>query len=215
MFGLQPELQLLLRPMGFTDRDEEFVLDVKADDETSSRVVENWHSHGREIVLQAAGLKPVPWAEALRSFMSAVDGSGIWWFLVGSAALAVRGLDVAPGDIDIATDADGIGALAKVLREHLLSPVLDTRGWLICERVGRAFMHARIEIVGNVRPAADDPQPRPFGPEAASRIELVAWEGFEVPVAPLDLQLVDELSRGRRYHAAQILRAMEASAPIG
>ena len=209
VFGLQPELQLLLRPMGFTDRDEGFVLDVKADEETSRRVVENWHSHGEEIVLQAAGLKPVPWADALRSFMSAVDGSGVWWFLVGSAALAVRELDAGPGDLDIATDAMGIERLREILSDHVLSPVHDTRGWLICEYMLRAFMHARIEIVGNVRPGVDDPQPRPFGPEAASRIEHVAWEGLEVPVAPLDLQLVDELSRGRRHHPAQILRAME------
>jgi hypothetical protein len=60
----------------------------------------------------------------------------------------------------------------------------------------------------------DDPQPRPFGPEAASRIETVEWEGFKVPVAPLDLQLVDELARSRRAYAAQILRAMETSAAV-
>jgi hypothetical protein len=209
VFGLQPSFQLLLRPMGFGDRDDGFALDVDSDEQTSRRVVENWQRHGEEVVLQAAGLSSVPWADALRAFTSAVNGSGTWWFLFGSAALAARGLDAAPGDLDIATDRHGIEALKEILGEHLLSPVQDTRGWLVCEYTLRAFLHARIEIVGNVRDGVDDPQPRPFGPEAASRLERVAWEGLEVCVAPLDLQLIDELSRGRRHQAAQILRAME------
>jgi hypothetical protein len=212
--GVQPELQLVLRAVGFADRDEGFVLEVRGDERICNAVVANWEQHGEAVVEQAIGLRPVPWKDALRAFMRSVDGSGVWWFLVGSTGLAVRGLDVVPGDLDIATNGVGIQTLVQIFRDQLLTPVVDTRGWLICELEARVFLGARVDVVGNVRPAVDDPQPRPFGPEAASRIETVAWEGLEVPVAPLDLQLVDELARSRRYHAAQILRAMETGIAV-
>ncbi len=212
--GVQPELQLVLRAAGFADRDEGFLLEVRGDERICDAVVANWEQHGVAVVEQAVGLRPVPWVDALRSFLAAADRSDVWWFLVGSTGLAVRGLDVSPGDVDIATDGDGIRTLVQIFRDQLLAPVVDTHGWLISELEARLFMHARVDIVGNVRPAVDDPQPRPFGPEAASRIETVAWEGFEVPVAPLDLQLVDELSRSRRNNVAQILHAIELGTAI-
>lgn len=210
--GVQPQLQLVLRAMGFGDRDEGLALELSGDRAVRDAAIANWRKHGEVVVEQAVGLRPVPWADALRAFMRSVDRSDIWWFLVGSGGLAVRGLDVSPGDLDIATDREGIHALATIFRDQLLTPIIDTRGWLICELEARLFLGARVDVVGNVRPAIDDPQPRPFGPEAASRIESVDWEGFEVPVAPLDLQLVDELSRSRRSSAAQILRSMEMDA---
>ncbi len=209
--GVQPELQLVLRSMGFADREEGFGFEVIGDEATRDAVISNWKVHGRAVVDQAVGLRPVPWSDALRAFIRSVDGSGVWWFLVGSGGLAVRGFDVAPGDLDIATDRDGIQAIAQMFRDQLLTPIVDTRGWLICELEARLFVGARIDVVGSVRPAVDDPQPRPFGPEAASRIDTVMWEGFRVPVAPLDLQLVDEIARSRRAYAAQILRAMEVA----
>ena len=210
--GVQPELQLVLRAMGFTDRDEGFSFDVAGNKRMRKTVVANWREHGEAVVEQAVGLRPVPWTDALREFLRSVDGSNVWWFLVGSGGLAVRGFDIAPGDLDIVTDRKGIDALTKIFRDQLLTPIVDTRGWLICELEARLFLGARLDLVGEVRPAVDDPQPRPFGPQAASRPEIVRWESFEVPVAPLDLQLVDELSRSRRSSAAQILRSMEMEA---
>ncbi len=212
--GVRPELQLVLRAMGFADRDEGFSLEVAGDKRLRNAVMANWREHGVAVVEQAIGLRPVPWTDALRSFLRSFHGSKVWWFLVGSAGLAVRGFDVAPGDLDIVTDRKGIDSLTKIFRDQLLTPIVDTRGWLICELEARLFLGARLDLVGSVRPAVDDPQPRPFGPEAASRIEMVEWYGFEVPVAPLDLQLVDELSRSRRSNAAQILRSMEMGVGI-
>jgi hypothetical protein len=54
-----------------------------------------------EMVLQSAGLVAVPWEGALLEFLRRVEGSALRWWLYGSAALAVRGIEVLPGDIDI------------------------------------------------------------------------------------------------------------------
>jgi hypothetical protein len=53
------------------------------------------------MVLQSARLVPVPWEDALLALIMRLNATDIRWWLYGSAALAVRGFEVEPGDIDI------------------------------------------------------------------------------------------------------------------
>jgi hypothetical protein len=52
------------------------------------------------LLRQTARLDPAPWPEALAEVATRLGG--IDWWLAGSAALAVRGIDVAPRDLDLA-----------------------------------------------------------------------------------------------------------------
>jgi hypothetical protein len=53
------------------------------------------------MVLQRARIVPIPWEDALLEFLRRVGRSDLRWWLYGSAALALRGLDVEPGDVHI------------------------------------------------------------------------------------------------------------------
>src|SRR5258708_920533 len=46
------------------------------------------------MILQRAGIQPVPWESALQALLQRLQGQNIQWWLVGSCALAARGLDV-------------------------------------------------------------------------------------------------------------------------
>lgn len=58
---------------------------------------------------------PVPWMGALSRFARLVQHVGAEWMLVGSAATAVRGVDLVPGDLDAlvraALDVESIAAV--------------------------------------------------------------------------------------------------------
>jgi hypothetical protein len=70
------------------------------------KTFENFSAHIEDILLQHGGVEVVPWDVALDDFVRRVDGAQSKWWLSGSAALAVRGIDVAPRDLDFAvTDA--------------------------------------------------------------------------------------------------------------
>jgi hypothetical protein len=91
-----------------------------------SRHYERFAGSIERMVLQSACLVQIPWPDALLEFLRRVDGSGLHWWLYGSAALAVRGIDVEPGDIDISvSDAELLGTIFDDL---LVTPVDHSRG---------------------------------------------------------------------------------------
>jgi hypothetical protein len=57
--------------------------------------------------LQHAGLRPVRWELALKEFLARLEDAEVKRWLLGSGALAVRGLDVAPRDLDFAVSVAG------------------------------------------------------------------------------------------------------------
>jgi hypothetical protein len=164
-------------------------------------IFENFSRHIEEILLQHARLEPVPWESALREFLRRVQDVELEWWLSGSAALAVRGIDIAPRDLDFAV-ADS-HALGRLLQDALVEPVTRMREW-VAEWFGRAFLGALVEWVSDVRSPIVDDHGLEQGAEAASRLERVQWEGHVIPVTPLDLQLVVAERRGQRDRAEKI-----------
>lgn len=127
--------------------------------------------------------------------MPRVEGVGIDWWLYGSAALAVRGRAVRPGDIDI--HVDDASALGRLLDDWLVTPVERMRGWVAAEH-GRAFQGAVVEWIARPDPAQDDPAaPREQGPLIEPRIEVVRWRGHAVRVPPVAASLRGRERRGQ------------------
>jgi hypothetical protein len=147
-----------------------------------------------QMVLQSARLVAVSWDDALLEFLRRVDGSGLHWWLYGSAALAVRGIDVTPGDIDInVNDAD---LAEQIFEDLLLTPVPELEGW-VAKRVGRAFHKATIEWLSELHAEMDDPaNPHEQGPYVADQLEIVEWRGHQFRVPPLSAQLATSERRG-------------------
>lgn len=146
---------------------------------------------------------PVPWVAALAAVCRRLEGSGVDWWLCGSAALAVRGIAVAPGDLDlVVADADAV-AMGGLLADGLIEPVCRA-GWPISTWWGRAFLHARVEWVGGVTAAADEPEVTDYGPAAAARLQVVRWRDWRIRVPPVHLQRAVSVRRGLAGRVALI-----------
>ncbi len=120
---------------------------------------------------QTAGLDPVPWADALATVCHRLIPAGVDWWLTGSAALAVRGIPVTPGDLDLVvtdTDAHRVGDL---LLDGLIEPVAPA-DWF-CSWWGRAMLTARVEWVGGVGPSGMGAYHGKFGFEQFSHKKTV------------------------------------------
>jgi hypothetical protein len=159
------------------------------------RIYRNFQRYAEEMVPQMAGARPAPWEECLHSFLEAVDPHNIDWWLCGSAALAVRGMEIEPHDIDLVVGDADAERLGELLLYDLVEPVVRVEDWF-CNWFARAFLHARLEWVGGVGERADQPEVSDFGPIAESRLETVVWRGREICVPPLDLQLKVNRRRG-------------------
>lgn len=174
-----------------------------ADTPNLDRIYLNFERYAQEMVLQTARMHLAEWDKSLSAFLQVVGGSSIDWWLTGSAALAVRGLDVVPGDLDLVVDDASAPKLGELLLDYLVEPMQPSSGW-IWNWFGRAFLHARLEWVGGVNESADNPHISDFGPTAAKRLEVVNWRGKEIRVPPLDLQLEVSKRRGLVERAEKI-----------
>ncbi|HEX3889090.1 MAG TPA: hypothetical protein VHW05_16500 [Phenylobacterium sp.] len=190
-----------LQHMGFAPAGEGgFRRDLSATGDVL-RTHRNFARHLEEMLLQSARLRPVPWEDTLDLILRRVQGTRLRWFLYGSGALAVRGVDVDPGDLDLWVDD---AYLAGDLFEDLLvEPVTVMTGW-VADLGGRAFAGCLFEWLAGVHPDIDQPAPHEQGPHALGHLEQVSWRGALVAVPPLELQLAVAERRSLTERAAKI-----------
>jgi hypothetical protein len=200
---VDPRYRKAVGELAFRMSGGEFVRSFPADALHLETAWANFARHAEEMVLQAAGIEQVPWQDALRVFLQRVEGENVEWWLAGSGALAVRGVDLVPRDLDVIVDPAGARVLADLFADVLMEPLVRVTDWF-CEWWCRAFPGARVEWVGGVGPAADAPETSDFGPTAAGQLETVRWEGFKLRVPPIDLQLAVTERRGLSERVAKI-----------
>jgi hypothetical protein len=188
------ELVPAVRRMAFAECDGHW---VKSFPPGTAHLDRAWANFQRSIVpwlRQAAGLDPVPWCETLELLCDRLTAAGVDWWLAGSAALAVRGVAVDPGDLDLIVSGADAHRTGDLLVDGLVEPVARV-DWF-CESWARAMFGARVEWVGGVGPAADRPEITDFGLAAASRLGTVRWRGRAIRVPPVALQRAVSVRRG-------------------
>ena len=165
-------------------------------DEHSRYVEAAFHHLGRTLpamLRQHQAGQPVPWQPAMGRLVRRLEATDVEWGLIGSAALAIRGVTVSPGDIDIVTTSRGADVIADLYRHELVFPVVN---WPGAGLFGRAFDDCRVEWLGN------DGESWAWTLSGAS--ETIDWQGHAVCVPPLDVQLRIEAQRGRAEHVRAI-----------
>jgi len=150
------------------------------------------------------------WAAALGDLLDRAGQAQVPVAVIGGVALAVRGVDVRPGDIDVITTVEGADALADSYQDVLVVPVADDPGFGIW---GRAFTGGiRVEWLGN--PARVQEGPWPLAAQTwtiASPFEEVRWQGRVLRVPPVKLGRQIEVHRQRLDRVAAIDDYLEAS----
>lgn len=203
---VDPAFHDTLRGFYYSEFEDGFARGFPAATAHLDQIYANFARFMPDMVLQTAGVQPVPWEQCLLALLERLDGQGLNWWLVGSAALAVRGMSVRPHDLDLVVQGQGSARMTELLADCLVEPVHDSRSGWIWDWFGRCFLHARLEWVGDVNAQAEQNGPTDFGPTALERCELVQWRGYTLKLPPLDLQLVVSERRGL-YERADLIRA--------
>lgn len=205
--GLDPAHHSAARKLGYTDVARGFGSAAPADSPNVLRAFNNFQRNAEPMILQAAGVLIVPWEETLVALADVLADRGLDWWLLGSAALAARGLRVTPGDVDVVVSDAGAYQLEELLLDYIVQPLIATPDW-VHNSFARAFLHSRLEWVGGANAIADREYPSDQGPIAASRLEVITWKDHAIRVPPLDLQLETSRRRGLSDRAAIIEGAM-------
>ena len=202
VFDVDPQLGTALEMLLWEPRSGGWVKSFRCPPpDQAARAFANIHHLLEPLLRQYLGLAAVPWQAALETVCRELDG--VDWWLCGSAALAVRGIGVEPRDLDlVVADGDAV-TVGGLLADGLIEPVC-LAGWPISKWWGRAFLHARVEWVGGVTTAADEPEITDCGPAAASRLQEVRWRDWQIRVPPVHLQRAVSVRRGLADRVALI-----------
>jgi hypothetical protein len=200
----EPAYRRALRDLAFEESAEGFVRSFPANARGLHESYLRFKLTLQEVLDQAAGKRLPPWDEALDAVAARLRTVRAHWFLAGSAALAVRGIDIVPRDLDlvVAEAQRAIEALADVQTE----PVSANRpGSWIARWFGRGFLRSRVEWIADIDPAIDTyATPNEYGPAAAARLERVRWLDHDLLVVPIDVQLAVTEQRGLAARAEEI-----------
>lgn len=169
---------------------------------------DNFVRYAEEVYGEARFSGSPHWRDGLRHFLQTVDGSGLEWFLIGSAAMAVQGIEVVPAGIDIMfPHLSDLVQVRDLFAPDTLRPLTECAEW-VCGGFGSIFHSCEIAMAFEPMDRLDAPEPNDSGRYAASHLETVVWEGWTVPVPPLQLLLNVNRRRGREERVRLILEHM-------
>ena len=168
-----------VRKLEFEPVDGGFARCFPADSPHLERIYATFARSVADVILQKAGVRSAPWDRVLDMVLRLMEAHDITSWLVGSTALAVRGLDVSPRDVDLVVDEVGAHRLAELLLDDLIEPVTPVETWS-ASWSGRAFPGALVEWVGGV-------DEHHYWGATANR-ETITWRGHRLHVPPLDTE---------------------------
>lgn len=172
-----------------------------------SRIRDNWENSAEEMFSQMGYFQSARWEEALLGFIERIRGTDIHWWLTGSCATCLRGVDIQPHDVDIMLHSEDIDRVNQLFADCIVEPIRSTKGWVVAN-FGVLFMGARVDLAFDPEDFVDSPEPADFGPYAMKNLEVISWRGHSVRVPPLELQMQVNQRRGRADRVAAIEQYM-------
>ena len=142
---------------------------------------------------------------ALGTLCDRLDDTEITWAVTASTNLALRGIPVEPGDIDVVTDGLGAEAIERRFEDHVESEVSRSRS--VEHRIASDFGaldidDVRVEIMGDVEHLVDGEWVS--AADVAANREFVAVDGRDVPVMTLEREREGYRELGRDQRAVLV-----------
>jgi len=125
--------------------------------------------------------------KALLIISKRLKNTKIRWVIVGSASLALQGVEVKPNDIDILTNKEGAFKINKILKEYEVRPVEFRRSELWESYLGEFNIKGvKVEVMGDLRKVNGE---LISISEKLSNANFVRLNEEKIPVASLTDQL--------------------------
>lgn len=119
------------------------------------------------------------------------------WWLAGSAALYIRGIDVIPHDIDVMTYMSEIDKIKEIVYDKIIEPFHFVTGWVV-KGFGVIDYNCRIDYAFEPEKYVDDNGYCDFGLYAEQHLEKIVWHGREIQIPPIELHVLSNVRRGRQ-----------------
>ncbi len=165
------------------------------------KIEERYNAFIKETISRKGTLEDLE--KALLWIITEHEKHNIKWWLAGSAALFVRGLNVLPHDIDIMTYKSEISKIHSVVEPYIVEPFHHVSGWVV-KGFGVINQGYRVDYAFEPEDWVDSQGYVDFGPYAEKNLEKVEWKGHSINVPPLKLHILSNKLRNRMHIAREI-----------
>lgn len=128
----------------------------------------------------------------------------IKWFLSGSTAAKVYGIDMIPKDINLVIDIKDMEKIQNLFKEKIIIPVEKCENW-IAKGYGVMYDEIPVDFVFEVSKDLDNSEPIDCGPYAWNHLKNFEIDGKIIPVPELKL-LYNINKRRNREERANLIK---------
>ena len=149
---------------------------------------DNFTRYGETAIKQQLKILATPWKKALNLFITEINKTGVNWYVHGSTAMALWGIDVAPKDVNIIIpNYSDFDKVRNHLYKFAIRPIERCENWLM-SGLGEIFMEAVIGVTfHNIE----------LEPYDMKRLGKVIYNGMEVHVSSLEMLRHDNMNYNR------------------
>ncbi len=155
------------------------------------------HTYNKEIMDQA-----------LITICEGHQARDINWWLAGSAALYVRGLDIEPHDLDVMTYLQEKDKVKNFVMPYIVEAFHNVSSWVV-KGFGVIDLGLRIDYAFEPESFVDNDGFVDFGPYAEAHLEKIRWKGYEILIPPVELHLKSNIARNRKDTIQKIREYIE------
>ena len=150
---------------------------------------ENFTKYGELSMKQQLKIIPTPWEKALDLFISEMEKINVDWYVHGSTAMALWGIDVAPKDVNVIIPSHSdFDQVRNHFYKFAIRPIERCENWIM-SGLGYIFMEATIGI------AFHNKELEPYD---MNQLGKVIYNGSEVSVSSLDMLRQDNAQYNRQ-----------------
>lgn len=196
-----------LRKLQYPELEEGFGRSFPKDIPHLDKYFKRFRKIALEMLKQTTDEVPTPWEKTLIAFMKLIGSNPLHWWVTGSCALALYGVEISPRDIDLVTNYESALKLGELLDDYIYEPVIEPQDWF-CKWFGRAFLHMRIEWIGGVYEDESIQIQKDFGYLAEKQLQNIKWRNYVIKVPPLKTLLEQTERRGLDSRAEKIKKML-------
>lgn len=194
------EYKEVLLHYGFTEKNHRYTRSYNKNTfmfQQSSRLLkENFEGCLEKMINNTLCNTKMDWEKALDAIADKMLKNNISWWLTGSAACAIRGINIIPQDIDIMTYKTEIKKVEKVFKNFAIEPYHHVTNWVV-KGFGVIYLNGRIDMAFEPEESSDGHGRVDFGFYAMNNLETIKWKGYSIKVPPVDLHIYSNKVRGR------------------
>lgn len=196
----------------FTQDGKQFVKSYRRDilmfPHNISEIESRFSKHLVEMLEITNGNKSMNWELSLKRIIEILYEKNIKWWLAGSAACAIRGINIKPQDIDIMTYKSEITKIKNAFKNYIIEPFHHINDWIM-SGFGVVFVEGRVDIAFDPVESSDDNGRLDFGYYASNNLETIQWKGKQVKVPPVKLHIISNEIRERTERVKLIKEYIE------